>query len=62
MYLNRDRADDVLKNAINVKQALDDADTAQALANEAIEVANNNIALADSDLKQVDKHMVPPYM
>lgn len=51
----RSRADVVLKEAINVTQALDDADKAQALANEAIEVAKNNIVLADSDLKQVGK-------
>lgn len=49
----RQRADDVLKNAKQVKQALDDADTAQEKAVIAIEVAKNNINLADSDLKQV---------
>lgn len=43
----------MLENAKQVKQALDDADTAQALATEAIEVAKNHINLADSDLKQV---------
>lgn len=32
---------------------MDDADTAQSKATEAIDVAKNNIHLADSDLKQV---------
>lgn len=49
----RTRAENVLQKAKQVKQALDDAETAQNKASDAIEVAKNNIALADNDLEKV---------
>lgn len=56
IFLNtvtRTRAENVLLKAKQVKQALDDAETAQTKASDAIEVAKNNIALAVSDLEKV---------
>lgn len=51
----RTRAENVLQKAKQVKQALDDAETAQNKASDAIEVAKNNIALGDNDLEKVIK-------
>lgn len=55
IFVSRKRADDVLENAKNVVQALEEADTAQTKAKEAINKAKEDISLADDDLGQVHK-------
>lgn len=53
MVIHSERAENVLKKAQELKKSLDEADIAQQKARDAIEQANEDIALARADLEKV---------
>lgn len=55
MIIYSERAEKALKQAQELKKSLDEADVAQQKARDAIEQANEDIALARADLEKVKK-------
>lgn len=54
MIIHSERAESVLKQAQELKKSLDEADIAQQRARDAIQQANEDIALARADLEKVN--------